>query len=143
VATSTPTTTSTSTATPTPTLPGPTATFTPTPNPNQVVFVGQGGTAFVDSDSGTSTTNIAAGTTVEWQWQANTHSTTSGTCDAINCIPGPVFGENWNSGVLNTGATFTHTFNTPGFFTYFCTVHGVMMQGFVNVTAPVRPAARR
>jgi plastocyanin len=102
-----------------------------------------GGAVFRDQISGTSTTTIPAGTTVEWQWQGANHSTTSGTCDASNCIPGPVFGENWNSAVHSPPFNFTYTFDTPGFFTYFCTVHGVMMQGFVSVTAPPVAAAPR
>jgi plastocyanin len=126
----TPSVTQTASRTATPTR---TATRTPTVNPNRIVFVGQGGLAFVDSISGTSTTTVTAGATVEWQWVASNHSTTSGTCDASNCIPGPVFGEIWNSGVHANGFVFTKTFNTAGTYTYFCTVHGVMMQGLVNV----------
>ncbi len=114
----------------------PTVTLTPTTNPNRIVFVGQGGgTTFVDSVSGTSTTTITAGTTVEWDWVTGLHSTTSGTCTAINCTPGPGGppGDIWTSGQLTAPATFTRTFNNVGTFTYFCTVHGVMMQGLVNV----------
>jgi len=88
-----------------------------------------GGTSFVDSTSLNSTTTITAGTTVEWDWVSGLHSTTSGTCDASNCVPGP----GWNSLQKAAPFTYTRTFNTVGTFTYFCTVHGVMMQGLVNV----------
>jgi plastocyanin len=108
-----------------------TPTITPTTNPNHIVFVGQGGNQFVDSSSGTSTTTIPAGTTVEWQWAAGVgpHSTTSGTCDVNICAPVP----GWNSGTLTGPKIFTFAFPTNGVFTYYCLVHGVMMQGVVNV----------
>jgi plastocyanin len=104
-------------------------TSSPTPNPNHVVLVGSGGNNFVDSISGTSLTTISAGETVEWQWVADLHSTTSGTCDATNCIPN----FTWSSGEHNPLFTFTHTFPVDGSFPYFCTVHGVTMQGLVFV----------
>src|ERR1043166_2352150 len=47
---------------------------------------------------------IHPGDTVQWVWDDEGHSTTSGT-------PGMPDGL-WNSGILNQGATFTHTFNT-------------------------------
>jgi plastocyanin len=99
--------------------------------------------SFVDEVSGTGTTTITVGRTVEWQWGSANHSTTSGTCDATNCIPGPVFGEIWNSAVHSPPFTFTHTFNNVGTFTYFCSVHGVLMQGLVNVLPAPAPAAAR
>ena len=139
--TRTPTSTRTSTKTRTPTK-------SPTPNTNHIVQVGpSGSTSFVDSSSGNSTTTIPVGTIVEWDWVQGLHSSTSGTCDSSNCIPGAVGGELWNSGQHNTGFTFTYQFNNVGTFTYFCTVHGVMMQGLVNVlpltpTPPGRPVSR-
>ena len=96
--------------------------------------------SFVDEVSGTSTSQITAGTTVQWVFQSLPHSTTSGTCNASNCFPGPVSGENWNYFPVSLPASFTYTFNNVGFFTYFCNVHNVNMQGFVNVTAPPAPA---
>ena len=129
-----------------------TRTFTPTPiptqNPNRVVFVGDGpgNIGFVDSVSGTSQSNIPVGTTVQWNWLNGPHSSTSGTCNASNCVAGSVGGELWDSGQRSTGS-FTYTFNNVGTFTYFCTVHNVMMQGLVNVLpltpTPGVPARRR
>jgi plastocyanin len=41
--------------------------------------------------------------------------------------------------VLNPPSTFTKSFSNSGTFTYFCTIHGVMMQGLVIVNpAPAR-----
>ncbi len=73
--------------------------------------------------------SIQPGDTVQWIWDANTHSTTSGS-------PGNPSGF-WNSGVLNDGATFTHVFSDPGTFPYYCSVHGSCcgMIGTVYVAA--------
>jgi plastocyanin len=35
--------------------------------------------------------------------------------------------------VLNSGATFQQTFNSSNTYTYFCLIHGVMMQGTIVV----------
>ncbi len=63
-----------------------------------------------------STVNINTGDTVQWVWMGSGHTTTSGTSCAFNG-PGP---NTWDSGILNAGATFQFTFNTPGSFPYFC-----------------------
>ena len=143
-ATASPTLTGTATATLTPTpsftatrtasiTPSPTASrtpsITPTPNPN-VVLVGSGGTNFVPS-----ILTVHVGDTVQWQWVADLHSTTSGTCTAGGCTPGPpcLGCTPWDSGIQNNGATFSHTFTSTNSYTYFCQVHGFMMQGTIVV----------
>ena len=57
---------------------------------------------------------INLGDTVRWNWIDDLHSTTS-----VAGIP-----EVWDSGVLNAGQTYDHTFTNPGTFWYFCTMHG-------------------
>src|SRR5215470_15122305 len=76
------------------------------------VQVGPGG-SFTFSPA---TVSIQVGDTVQWNWADNGHSTTSGT-------PGNPDGL-WDSGIQNTGATFSQTFNTAGSFPYFCSPHG-------------------
>jgi len=73
--------------------------------------------------------SIQQGDTVQWIWDDDTHSTTSGS-------PGSPSGF-WNSGVLNDGATFMHVFSDPGTFPYYCSVHGGCcgMVGTVYVAA--------
>lgn len=80
-----------------------------------------------------STQAIQVGDTVQWTWASSTHSTTSGSCVGTTCTPD---GE-WDSGVLNLNATFSHTFTTAGTFPYFCTPHGgcCAMRGTITVTA--------
>ena len=88
------------------------------------VLVGNGGNNFSPSF-----VTIHPGDTVQWTWSASGHSSTSGTPGMPNGL--------WDSGILNQGATFSHTFNTVGMFPYFCTPHGQCcgMIGTVNVTA--------
>ena len=85
---------------------------------------------FTDSVSGNSTTTINAGDSVMWTWNAGNHSTTSGSC-AAGCTPNGT----WDSGIKNSGSTFTQAFPTAGTFTYYCRVHGSMMQGTIVVQA--------
>ena len=42
--------------------------------------------------------------------------------------------EPFDSGVFSSGV-FVHTFNTPGDYSYHCTVHGISMSGSVHVAA--------
>ena len=71
---------------------------------------------------------INPGDTVRWTWSSSGHSTTSGSPGSPNGI--------WDSGILNQGAMFTHTFNSVGSFPYYCTPHGSLgMVGTVTVAS--------
>src|ERR1044072_7422455 len=76
-----------------------------------------------------SSVTIHPGDTVHWTWSSTGHSTTSGTPGMPNGI--------WDSGILNQGSTFDHTFNTAGSFDYYCTPHGACcgMVGTVTVAS--------
>jgi plastocyanin len=73
------------------------------------------------------TLTVAPGETVTWSFQAF-HTSTS------DSQTGP---ENWDSGFLSSG-TFSHTFQTPGTYSYYCAVHsyagGTVMNGVVVVS---------
>ena len=88
------------------------------------VQVGSGGLRFNPASI-----TIQPGDTIDWVWAANGHSTTSGT-------PGNPDGL-WDSGVQNAPFTFSHTFNTPGTFSYYCSPHGNCcgMVGTVTVSS--------
>src|SRR5947207_542035 len=87
------------------------------------VTVGNGGFFFTPSS-----VTIHPGDTVKWTWSSSGHSSTSGT-------PGHPTGI-WDSGILNQGALFTHTFNSVGSFPYYCTPHGSFgMVGTVTVAS--------
>ena len=75
------------------------------------------------------TITITAGSTVRWTNTASPtpHTTTSDLGDT----------EVWDSGILNPGGVFTHTFDTPGIYGYYCMIHGALvMHGFVVVSQP-------
>lgn len=92
---------------------------------------------FVDQQSNTSTTTINVGDTVQWVWQGNHHSTTSGSCASGTCVHN-FTGVTWDSGVHDAGNIFSFTFMQAGTFTYFCSIHGTtfQMRGTVKVIAP-------
>src|ERR1700730_18092863 len=89
------------------------------------VTVGNGGLFFTPSSI-----TIQPGDTIQWTWSSSVHSSTSGSPGSPNGI--------WDSGILNQGATFSHTFNTVGSFSYYCTPHGGCcgMIGTVTVSTP-------
>ena len=82
--------------------------------------------------------SVKAGTTVTW---VNTgqqpHTATDDASKAINPSDSilPSGAEPWDSGLLNAGQSYTHTFTTPGQYTYFCIPHETLgMVARVTVT---------
>ena len=72
---------------------------------------------------------IHRGDTVQWTWSSSGHSSTSGS----SCSPNGL----WDSGLINQGSIFSHTFNTAGSFPYYCTAHcSFGMVGMVTVVNP-------
>lgn len=63
---------------------------------------------------------------VVWTWVSDFHSTTSDT-------------GLWDSGVFDSGHTFTNTFTSAGSFPYYCVIHG--FTGTINVQAGNHPPA--
>jgi plastocyanin len=84
--------------------------------------------AIIDYAFNPPSVTINPGDKVRWGWAgAIPHSTTSD-------------GGLWDSGVNDTGFTFTNMFNDPGDFPYHCRVHGFMMAAVHVVggdTAPI------
>ena len=73
-----------------------------------------------------SSVSISVNDSVKWTWAGSPHSTTSDT-------------GLWESGVLGTGATFTHTFPSAGNFPFHFSVHP-FMTGTISVqSADVPP----
>eukprot|EP01136_Pigoraptor_vietnamica_P011320 Opistho-1_new@50064 len=66
-----------------------------------------------------SSVTINVGDTVVWTWGGNNHNVvqvgSSGSCTALS--------GGFASSLLNTGATYNHTFTTAGTFFYVCTPH--------------------
>jgi len=71
---------------------------------------------------------IQVGDTVRWNWLTGTHSVRSGTQSEPT--------DEFSSGIHTPPFTFDHTFTTPGSFSYFCEVHGQIMNGVITVQGP-------
>lgn len=86
---------------------------------------------------------ISAGDTVRWTWQASFHSVTSGQCsddcvvDNKFCSPSDV--DCVSSAPSGAGFIYSHQFNEPGNYPYFCNVHLGLMSGTVIVQASTTP----
>ena len=69
---------------------------------------------------------IAKGTTVTWRNSSQmVHTVTDDPGKASNKADAalPSGAQAWDSGNLNPGQTFSHTFDTPGTYNYFCIPH--------------------
>lgn len=84
------------------------------------------------------TITIARGDTVTWtvtEGIGEAHSVTSGTQEDAGRIFDSGTGTGTNLLLRDNGQTFEHTFDDPGEFLYFCSVHPVEMTGKVVVLA--------
>ena len=69
---------------------------------------------------------IAVGDTVTWNFTASGHTTTAARGQ-------PDYWTSVSSGTNSAGDTFTHQFNTPGRYQYFCIPHRSFMKGVIEV----------
>ena len=72
------------------------------------------------------TITVARGATVTWMNTGQTpHTVTDDPTKAASPSDStlPSGAQPWDSGLVNGGASFTHTFDTPGQYTYFCIPH--------------------
>ena len=71
------------------------------------------------------TVTIKAGSEVTWENKEGTHTVTADD-------------SSWNSPTLSAGQTYSHKFDKPGKYPYYCVFHGGKgghnMSGMVNVT---------
>jgi plastocyanin len=73
------------------------------------------------------TIDVPRGATVVWTNSSQTnHTVTGDPAKAANASEAalPQGAQTWDSGPVGPGSTFTHIFDTPGSYTYFCTIHG-------------------
>jgi plastocyanin len=81
---------------------------------------------------------VAKGTTVTWRNGSQMlHTVTDDPSKASNKADAalPSGAEAWDSGGINAGQTFTHTFDVPGTYKYFCIPHeSAGMTGTIIVT---------
>lgn len=79
---------------------------------------------------------VTPGTTVTWTNEDQApHTATSGTPDDADA------GSGFDSPELHTGESYSHTFDAPGTYVYFCRVHPNMRATVVVGSAPAAPAA--
>jgi plastocyanin len=83
------------------------------PTPVQIQLRSDGGNRFVPDN-----VTIPAGTTVTWNWVGGFHDVTS--------TGNPAFAS---SATVSAPSTFSHTFDSPGTYLYFCSVHGSPSSG--------------
>lgn len=77
-----------------------------------------------------STLTIAPGTTVTWvNNDSISHTTTADNMSAA---------ESWDSGTINSGQSYSKTFNQAGVYTYHCNIH-TYMKGTIQVVAGGQP----
>jgi hypothetical protein len=82
-------------------------------------------------------TTISVGDAVTWVYPngGTVHTTTDcgASCDL------PTFPPLWDSGIISVGGTFTWTFDTPGIYPYYCTLHPIDMRGTIVVESRRTP----
>jgi len=101
--------------------------------PGQPVFAAGHSVSIVDFAFNSASLTVAVGDTVTWTNTGKTAHTSTADNGA------------WDSGTLQPGASFSHTFTTAGTFSYHCNIHPFMM-AMITVTgataAPAAPAAQ-
>ena len=82
---------------------------------------------------------VTVGGTVEWYFESGGHNVTSDP-DAHNKCENPEGAEPFKSyegdnhlSVNDVDSTFSHTFETPGEYTYVCVPHATRMVGYITV----------
>lgn len=85
-----------------------------------------------------STIDVPRGQTVVWTNSGrNPHTVTDDPAKASNKADAvlPQGAQPWDSGTIGAGATFSRVFDTPGQYTYLCTLHeGAGMVARINVS---------
>jgi len=72
------------------------------------------------------TISVPVGAAITWVNSGRTiHTVTDDASKAANPSDAqlPAGAQAWDSGNVGGGATFMHTFETPGEYTYFCSLH--------------------
>jgi plastocyanin len=88
---------------------------TPSRNSGNTIFIGVGSSATSTSAFGTNPLTISAGTTLTWTNEDSVAHTATANANQ------------WSSGNIAPGSSFSFTFTQPGNFPYHCTVHPNMV----------------
>jgi len=105
---------------------GPPSTVTPV-EPNGLVV----NVAALDNYYQPETVEITAGTEVLWEARGrNEH-------DVLPADAGQEWGA--ENEVFHPGATYSHVFDTPGTFAYYCSIHGTATAGMIGTVVVLPP----
>ena len=78
--------------------------------------------------------SVKPGTRVSWtQSDLGFHTVTSGHVEQGAAGVTALKDNAFDSGQLGTGAAFSHTFDSPGTYAYFCQIHPATIRGEVHV----------
>lgn len=86
---------------------------------------------YVDEKDKGAQTYVKAGATVTWVWRLGVHSVTYGVA-GTDRVPGGVIFDSGNRATSFDPVTgepttkFSHTFNVPGVYPYYCIMHPLM-----------------
>lgn len=118
-----------------------TSTASPTGGGNTVLMVTEAGGSFFDPIG----LFVEPGEAVTWEIRSDAHSATAYHEDHFMAVETriPADAAGWDSETMRgVGETFTHTFETPGTYDYFCIPHKAYgMVGRIVVGQPGGPAA--
>jgi plastocyanin len=91
-----------------------------------------------NSSQGANTAQVLVGDAVDWNYGSGFHTTTSGT-DPFD----PSAGVLWDAPIDPINTSFEYVFTATGSYPFFCSIHGTLMTGSVEVMAAtaVEPAA--
>ncbi len=110
------------------------------PKPTPVVFDSQSASVdVVDNKFTPSVIQIKQGTTVTWHFKGNVSHTVTSVSGTGPILPTAAAGAptvtpfHFDSGGRTKGKTYDFTFDTPGRYNYFCTIHHIM-EGTIIVT---------
>ncbi|MCH8065457.1 MAG: hypothetical protein IIC90_06475, partial [Chloroflexi bacterium] len=84
-------------------------------------------------------TTISVGDTISWDFSPAQlpHTTTECGADCDNPTATPL----WDSGLVVDGSTFEFTFDTPGTYLFYCTVHPTLQRGQIIVQQDLPPTS--
>ena len=89
--------------------------------------------------AGVCETTISVGDTVSWDFGPSMlpHTTTACGADCDSPTATPL----WDSGLTGDGSTFEFTFDTPGTYLYYCSVHPALQRGRIVVQQDLPPTS--
>jgi hypothetical protein len=109
--------------------------------PRTTVLVGDIWFCAPEFQGGVCETVIDVGDTVVWDFSeaelAHTTTDCGASCDSPTASP------LWDSGRIEDGSSFQRTFNQPGLYRYYCSIHPAIHRGIIAVQGQATPTPTR